>query len=84
MQPYTLGEEALTALYDQFLAVESPAAPLWSFLDAVLFRELVNAPETLETVHSIFHGHEVASLRDVFVWRRSCKPIMRPIFLLSC
>ncbi|MEB8293584.1 MaoC/PaaZ C-terminal domain-containing protein [Klebsiella michiganensis] len=66
VQSYTLGEEALTALYERFLAVQSPAAPLWSFLDAALFRELVNAPETLATVHRIFPQPEVASLRDVF------------------
>lgn len=66
VQSYTLGEDALTALYDRFLAVKSPAAPLWSFLDAALFRELVNAPETLATVHSLIPQPEVASLRDVF------------------
>lgn len=62
----TLDGEALAALNAQFLDVGGPAAPPWSFLDAVLFRQLVNAPATLATVQSITPEHEAASLRDVF------------------
>lgn len=65
-QANTLRGEALAALYDQFLAVESEPAPLWSFYDAVLFRQLVNAPETLETVRGIIPEHQPDSLGDVF------------------
>lgn len=62
----TLGREALAALHTTFLAWVGPAVPAWSFLDAVLFRLLVNAPATLETVHSVTPGYKANSLSDVF------------------
>lgn len=61
-----LDQECLTALYARFLAVGSPAAPQWSFLDAVLFRQLLNAPATLDSVRDIVPQYDVASLCDVF------------------
>lgn len=70
LSPFTLvdtfEEEELTKLYTQFLEVKSHAAPQWSFLDAVLFRQLVNDQATLDCLHSIFPVHEAASLCDVF------------------
>lgn len=62
----TLGEEALTALHAKFLALGDHGAPPWSFLDAVLFRLLINAPATLETVQTIIPEYEATSLPDVF------------------
>lgn len=66
MQANTLRGEALSTLYRQFQTVEPQIAPLWSFFDAVLFRQLVNAPEILETVQSIIPGHKATRLSDVF------------------
>lgn len=65
-QVKTLDGETLATLYAPFLAVQSQAAPLWNFLDALLFRQMVNDPATLETVHSIIPQSEAASLSDVF------------------
>lgn len=62
----TLGREELSTLFQQFQTVEPQTAPQWSFYDAVLFRQLVNAPETLETVQRIIAGHEAARLSDIF------------------
>ena len=65
-QVNTLEGEELAVLYTQFLTHVGHVAPLWIFLDAILFRQLVNAPATLETVHSIIPEHKANSLRDVF------------------
>ncbi|MEH0888278.1 MaoC/PaaZ C-terminal domain-containing protein [Enterobacter sp. UNJFSC 003] len=65
-QAITLQGEALSTLYRQFQTIDSQSAPLWSFYDAVLFRQLVNAPETLATVQSLLPGHKATSLKDVF------------------
>lgn len=65
-QASTLREETLSTLYRQFRTVERQTAPLWSFYDAVLFRQLVNAPETLEAVQRIIPGLEAIKLSDVF------------------
>lgn len=65
-QMNTLGAQELATLHTQFLAVGSPVVPAWSFLDAVLFRQLVNAPQTLETVHSLLPSVQANSLGDIF------------------
>lgn len=65
-QMNTLGAQELATLHAQFLAVGSPVVPAWSFLDAVLFRQLVNAPQTLETVHSLLPSVQANSLGDIF------------------
>lgn len=65
-QASTLHGETLTALFAQFHAVKNIPTPLWSFFDAVLFRQLVRAPETLESVHGILSGHKVACLEEIF------------------
>ena len=65
-QVNTLGAQELATLHTQFLAVGSPVVPPWSFLDAVLFRQLVNAPQTLETVHSLLPSVHATRLGDVF------------------
>lgn len=65
-QMNTLGAQEMATLHTQFLAVGSPVVPAWSFLDAVLFRQLVNAPQTLETVHNLLPSVQATSLGDVF------------------
>lgn len=65
-QGETLSAQELATLHTQFLAVGSPAVPAWSFLDAVLFRQLVNSPQTLETVRSLLPSVQATSLGDVF------------------
>lgn len=62
----TLAAQELATLHTQFLAVGSPVVPAWSFLDAVLFRQMVNAPQTLETVHSLLPSLQATRLSDVF------------------
>lgn len=57
---------ALDTHYNQFKAVEKHPVPLWSFYDALLFRLLVNAPETLETVQSIVGPGSAGSLKEMF------------------
>ena len=65
-QAKTLRGAALAALYRQFQAVENLPVPLWSFFDAVLFRQLVNAPETFDTVHRLLPDHHATCLGDIF------------------
>ncbi|MCW0309986.1 hypothetical protein NB725_004392 [Pantoea ananatis] len=62
----TLRGDVLAALYHQFRAVEPGPVPLWSFFDAVLFRQLVNATETLETAQGLIPGLKATCLGEVF------------------
>ncbi|SFN24545.1 MaoC like domain-containing protein [Izhakiella capsodis] len=57
--------DRLSAIYNQFLTVENNPVPLWSLLDAILFRQLVNATETLESVRDLIPGHKANCLGDI-------------------
>ncbi|AOF13914.1 TPA: MaoC/PaaZ C-terminal domain-containing protein [Yersinia enterocolitica] len=50
----------------QFLGDASQSAECWSFFDALLFKLLVAAPQTLATVKQVLPGIEAETLIDVF------------------
>lgn len=56
----------IAALYDPFQTVGGPVSPLWNFYDALLFRLLVNAPETLQSVQRVFSTLHAGSLNEIF------------------
>lgn len=62
----TLRGASLGTLYEQFKSLEIATVPLWTFYDALLFRLLVNAPETLATVQNILPQHSANSLKAIF------------------
>ena len=50
----------------QFLGDASQPAECWSFFDALLFKLLVAAPQTLATAKQVLPGIEAETLIDVF------------------
>lgn len=67
---YCLSSETLQALSAAFPAVNNGHVQPWSFLDAVLFQQLLNAPATLDTVREIlpelFCDNPAMGLGDIF------------------
>lgn len=67
---YHLSSDTMKALRAAFAAVNNGNIQPWSFLDAVLFQQLLNAPATLDTVRDIlpelFFDNPALSLGDIF------------------
>ncbi|AVF34810.1 hypothetical protein BV494_07630 [Rahnella sikkimica] len=64
-QTFSLSAQTLTSFYQDFPHGGKPVA-VWNFMDAVLFRQLVQSPDTLDTVRSILPEVRATRLREVF------------------
>lgn len=64
-QTFSLSDETLTSFYQDFPHSGKHVA-VWSYMDAVLFRQLVQSPDTLDTVRSILPEVRATRLSEVF------------------
>ena len=64
-QTFSLSAQTLTSFYQDFPHGGKPVA-VWNFMDAVLFRQLVQSPDTLDSVRSILPEVRATRLREVF------------------